>query len=166
MDDHPRLESEAEALARFRAAFGTPEEMFALGLASVCAIMDAEERGETTASPSEFLARHPEVVPVIARKAREAAAEFHARPVPVRPPIVRRMIRCAPRRLAVRSHRRAARALQKTGTDDDGPEPDPAARLGFFPDNLSPVAAAVVVVYLAASLVGFAVGSALALVLP
>ena len=87
MDDHPRLESEAEALARFRAAFGTPEEMFALGLASVCAIMDAEERGETTASPSEFLARHPEVVPVIARKAREAAAEFHARPVPVRPPI-------------------------------------------------------------------------------
>lgn len=50
--------------------------------------------------------------------------------------------RAAPRRLTVRRHRRVARTLQKTGTDDAGPEP-PAGpcRLGADPLHNLPRAA-------------------------
>ena len=64
----------------------------------------------------------------------------------------RALSRSAPRRLAARRHRRAARPLQKTGTDDGGsPEPPPSKLV---------LAAA------GALLAGFACGALAAVVLP
>lgn len=61
------------------------------------------------------------------------AAVIHARRPVIRRVWVRPMRRTAPRRLGARRHRRSARRLQKTGTDDSGPSDPPPPTIALRP---------------------------------
>lgn len=140
-----RRSIEKAGRARLRRAFGSPEQIFLLGLKSTLAIEEANQTGARTANPDDYLARHPEVVPVIRRKAREAAARYAARSprISTRYAGNRAAIRrTAPRRGAGRAHRSARRVAVASGGGGDDPgssaePPDPPSPAGRSPENLA-----------------------------